>query len=446
MGNIRELENAMHHALLVCQHGRIVPEDLPLITLPRRTPTGPVPVLESLATAPLSTPPPEPVDAREAFQRSVAALCEEGGSALWDDLESMIMRVAYDHARHNQLRMARLLGVSRNVVRARLLQFGILARATPEPELDEGDAEPPPATPARKTVRVGRMRFGPLTLMKIDGVLARQWAARGVDLEWSQFVAGPQVVEAIRDGRLDLGIVGETSSIVGQATDVPLVYLAAEPPFPEGQAIVVHDDSPIRDVADLRGKTIALNRGANSDYLLLRALEEAGLSYDDVHLSYVASAGARAAFDHREVDAWALWNPELARIKQTHAVRVLRDGRGLTENRLCYVATRAFADAHPQLIDEFLSEVRRAGLWINQNEAAAIDLFTEDTGVDRAAIAQTLAERRFGAGPLDETSLESQQGVADALLRARRIQRPVAVADARWSPPRAHGPALRAQR
>jgi sigma-54 dependent transcriptional regulator len=453
MGNIRELENAIHHALLVCQGGRITPGDLPLITLPqRRTPTGPLPVL---SPEPLPSPPvaPEPVDARVAFQRLALTLCGEGGPHLWDDIEEMVMRAAYEHARQNQLRMARILGVSRNVVRARLLQFGILPRAgSRDGEPDEGsstvgDVTPLPiatsvdagrsiaALPRRAKVRIGRLRLGPLTLMKINGALERKWRDREIDLEWLQFTSGPQIIEAMREGRLDLGVVGEMSSIVGQATDVPLVYLAAEPPFPEGEAIVVHHDSSIRAIADLKGKTIALNRGANTDYLLLRVLEEAQLDYDDVNLSYVATAGARAAFEHREVDAWAIWNPDLAAVKQTRSARVLRDGTGLVGNLLCYVGTRTFADARPELVGEFLAEVRRSGLWINQNQSAAIDLFAEHTGVERLAITAAITARRFGAQPLDDSSIDEQQGVADRLLRARRIKRRVAVADAQWLAP-----------
>jgi sigma-54-specific transcriptional regulator len=456
MGNIRELENAIHHALLVCKGGRITPDDLPLIKLPhRRTPTGPLPMLGP-ELAPSPPVPPEPVDARAAFQKLARTLCEEGGPHLWDDIEEMVIRAAYEHARQNQLRMARLLGVSRNVVRARLLQFGILPRAgsrdgepddgastteevTPLRSASDSNAGPTvvplPAAPSRIKVRIGRLRLGPLTLMKINGALERKWRDRQIDLEWSQFTSGPQIVEAMREGRLDLGVVGEMSSIVGQATDVPLVYLAAEPPFPEGEAIVVHHDSPIRAVADLKGKTIALNRGANTDYLLLRALDEAQLDYDDVNLSYVATAGARAAFEHREVDAWVLWNPDLATVKQTRSARVLRDGTGLVGNLLCYVGTRTFADARPDLGSEFLAEVRRSGLWINQNQSAAIDLFAEHTGIERPAIAAALTARRFGAQPLDDSSIEGQQGVADRLLRARRIKRHVAVADAQWLAP-----------
>jgi sigma-54-specific transcriptional regulator len=142
MGNIRELENAMHHALLVCQGGRIVPEDLPLIILPQRRSVGlgaaggvaglePEAAQSTVGSAGGGTGPgsAEANDPRTALQQALRLLYEEGGPNLWDEIEEMVMRTAYTHARQNQLRAARLLGVSRNVVRARLLQFGALTRS-----------------------------------------------------------------------------------------------------------------------------------------------------------------------------------------------------------------------------------------------------------------------------------------------------------------------------
>jgi aliphatic sulfonates family ABC transporter substrate-binding protein len=432
MGNIRELENAIHHALLVCRGGQITPEDLPLITMPPRRSTGAHATLS--ATLPVeTTPSPIPVlDPRDKLRSALRELYDEGAPGLWSDIEEMVMLTAYEHSRENQLRTARLLGVSRNVVRARLLQFGALVGGSREGDDSEETAKP---GEERLKVRIGCLKLGPLTVMRINGALARRWADRGIDVEWSEFEAGPSIVEAMSAGRLDLAVAGSISSIVGQADGVPLVCLAAEPHTPDGAAIVVHPDSPIRQVADLKGKTVALNRGSNSDYLLLKALEEAELDFDDVHLSDLPPGDAQTAFEHRDFDAWAIWNPVLAVLRQKSGARVLRDSSGLSGNVLCYVGTRTFSSAHPELIDEFLQEVSRTGAWINDNQAAAIDLLAQNVEVSRAAISAALSRRRFGARPVDAALLAAQQSVADTLLRANRIGRRVAVADAQWVPP-----------
>jgi aliphatic sulfonates family ABC transporter substrate-binding protein len=428
MGNIRELENAIHHALLVCRGPEIGPEDLPLITLPPRRQTG------SFASLSAEPPTPQPVpraDPRAVLRKTLKEIYDEGAPDLWNEIEEMVMLTAYEHSEENQLRTARLLGVSRNVVRARLLQFGALAGAGREGE----PADDSLTGRRRLTVRIGRLSVGPLSIMKIDGRLARRWAQRGIDIAWSSFDAGPSIIEAMRTDQIDLGIAGSIASIMGQADGVPLVCLAAEPPAPGASAIVVHRDSPIRQVSDLKGKTVALNRGSNSDYLVLKALEEADLEPDDVNLSDLPTGDALAAFEHRDFDAWAIWNPTLAMLRQKSGARVLRDSSGLAGNFLCYVGTRAFSDAHPGLVDDFLEEVSRAGAWINDHHEAAVDLLAAHVDSSRSAISTALSRRRFGARPLDGPLLAAQQAVADTLLRANRIGRRVAVKDALWVAP-----------
>jgi len=127
LGNIRELENAIHYAVLVCQDGRITPDDLPVASLPAPANTA-VPAIPT-AVAP-------PSQARQALRTALDALFAEAPERLWATLEETIMRGAYEHARHNQLATARLLGLSRSVVRARLLEYGVLARS-------ERDERPP---------------------------------------------------------------------------------------------------------------------------------------------------------------------------------------------------------------------------------------------------------------------------------------------------------------
>lgn len=120
-GNIRELENAMHRALLVCAAGKIGADDLGLVS---RTPR-----------ASGSMPPPEPRsgDRAAALERALLALFETQQAGLFEVVERMLFTTAYDYCHENQLQTARLLGISRNVVRARLMQYGRLRAALRRP-------------------------------------------------------------------------------------------------------------------------------------------------------------------------------------------------------------------------------------------------------------------------------------------------------------------------
>jgi len=435
-GNIRELENVIHHAVVVCRDQRIDADDLRLLTLPPRAP-APAPASRSPGAA-----------GGDPLEAALLGMFEDEGPNLYERIEETVIRAAYRYCDGNQLQTARLLGISRNVVRARLIQFGLLAgapRTTTGARVEVAPGPRAAAAPPPATVRVGYQKFGLLVLLKARGLLERA-LGETTRVEWLEFPGGTQLVEALEAGRVDLGVVGEVPPIFAQAARVPIVYLAAEPPAPEAEAIVVHPESPIRTVADLRGKRVALNRGANVDYLVIRALEEARLHPDDVQLTFVPPTGARAAFESREVDAWAIWNPLLASIAETAGARILRDGTGLAANAAYYVGARGFVDTHPDVVEAFLAEVRALGAWANQHPGEVVALLAPELGISPAALASALARAQFGARPLDAGAIAAQQQVADTLHKLRRIPRPVRVADACWTPPTEAGSYSRSSR
>jgi aliphatic sulfonates family ABC transporter substrate-binding protein len=425
-GNIRELENVVHHALLVCRDRCITVADLRL--------SAPAP-----KPAARTTEEERDSGGLAAVERALAALYDKNIPGLHEKIEEVLFRSAYEYCHRNQMQTARLLDVTRNVLRARLIQIGELRGRAPPVNGIAAIA----AGSAGGRVRIGFQKFGLLALLKARRSFDDALAARGLSADWREVPAGYQLVEAMKAGSLDLGVVGEAAPIFAQAADAPIVYLAAEPPAPDAEAIVVHRDSAIRAVGDLKGKTVAVARGANADYLLIRALEEAHVRYEDVHVAWVPPSGARAAFDNREVDAWAIWDPLLAAVSHGSGARVLRDGTGLARNVAFYVGTRSFVDQHPELVELFLGEVRRLGRWANQHPDEVAALLATELGLPRAVLELSLRGRHFGAQPIDDDVLAGQQTVADTLHRMRLIARPVTVAAAaaHWGPPRAALPA-----
>jgi len=121
-GNIRELENAIHYAVLVCRDGHITPEDLPPANI-----SAPSTAADIVPGQP--TRKPAATETGLALRSALQVLFTEAPAHLWATLEETIMRGAYEHTGKNQLATARLLGLSRSVVRARLLEHGILARS-----------------------------------------------------------------------------------------------------------------------------------------------------------------------------------------------------------------------------------------------------------------------------------------------------------------------------
>lgn len=414
-GNIRELETAIHHALLRCRGRFIEAEDLRL--------------KEATAGAGGLEPP------LERLERALAGLFEQSPPHLHALIDQAVLRSAYRFCRQNQLQTARLLGISRNVVRARLIQYGevagVLRNAPERPALTSSAARRRGNGRTQQLVRFGYQPFGLLKLLRAQGVLERELQARGYRVEWLHFPSGIRLVDAFRRGRLSLGIVGEGPPIFAHASEIPIVYVAAEAPAPEGEAIVVHRDSPIRSVGALRGKRVALVRGSNAHYLLIRALEEARVPYGEVTLKFVFQEAARARFQHREVDAWAIGDPTLAELERDLPIRVLRDGRGLTANPAYYVASADFVRNHAQAIALFRRELAALQRWTAEHLDEAAAALAEQLGSAREAASATL-KRSLGQRLDREEIITSQQRVADAFYRLKLIPRQISVAEATW--------------
>jgi aliphatic sulfonates family ABC transporter substrate-binding protein len=430
-GNIRELENVVHHGLVVAKSGRVDADDLHLIV------HAPLRVAAHAPARSLSMPPPPPIpvptDPGSALEHALTALFEAGGAHLLRDIEAAVFRAAYEFSERNQLRTARLLGTSRNVVRARLLQYGLLTPSARDPE-----EAPAPSALTRKElrrVRIAEQPFGVLSLLKATGALEEALHAHSAEVQWIDCASGMQVMDALAVGALDLGVVGEVPPVFAQAARAPVVYLATEPPAPEGEAIVVREGAPLNTVADLRGKKLAVTRGSTVVYLVVRALEEVGLGLHDVDLRALSPAEAQAAFLDGAIDAWATWNPLLASIRRTSRVRVLRDARGIASNRAFYVARRSFADAHPAVVGAFLGQVGAVGRWANDSRLEAVRALAPHVDVSADALEDAFSCTRFDVQAIDAEALASQQSIADTFHRLRLITRAVRVGEALWTPP-----------
>lgn len=111
------------------------------------------------------------------------------------------------------------------------------------------------------TLRIGYQKGSiALVLAKEHGLLEKRFAH--TEVKWIEFPAGPQMLEALNVGALDVGSTGDIPPLFAQAAGADLVYIGAEPPKPTAETILVRNDSPLRSVADLKGKKVAFQKGS----------------------------------------------------------------------------------------------------------------------------------------------------------------------------------------
>ena len=282
---------------------------------------------------------------------------------------------------------------------------------------------------APRTLRVGNQK-GALSVLKGRGTLEKRLAPLGVAVSWTEFNAGPVQLEALNVGSIDFGDVGEAPPIFAQAAGAPLLYVGHEPAAPKGEALIVPKDSKIDSIADLKGKRVALNKGSNVHYLLVRALEANGLSLSDIESVYLPPADARAAFEKGSVDAWVIWDPFLAAAQTTLDARLLADATGVVGNRAYYFSSLDYVAKSADVLKVVVEEINRIDQWAEANQSAYATELAALLGLPKPALDLYVGRNRYGTTPITKAILAEQQQIADTFFALKLIPKKINVLDA----------------
>lgn len=280
-----------------------------------------------------------------------------------------------------------------------------------------------------KVVRIGFQKYGKLVLLKSKGTLEAKLKALGYGVTWTEFQFGPPLLEAINVGAIDFGNTGETPPVFAQAAGAPIRYVAYEPPAQKGEAILVQKDSPIKTVAELKGKKVAVAKGSNAHYLLVKALEKAGVKFTEITPAYLAPADARAAFESGAVDAWSIWDPYQAAAEKTLEAKTLTDGTGIVPNTQFYLSSQKFIAADPKVLDVILDELRGVDAWAKTDIKAVAEQLSPAVGLPVPVLEIALKRQSYGIKPIDDEVLAGQQKIADTLYQLKLIPKEVRVSD-----------------
>lgn len=276
------------------------------------------------------------------------------------------------------------------------------------------------AQSGERLFRIGHQK-GWLSILKGRGTLEKRLAPLGVKVSWTEFTAGPVQLEALNVGSIDFGDVGEAPPIFAQAAGAPLVYAGTTVPRPHNEAVLLPKGSPVKTVAELKGKKVALNKGSNVHYFLVKLLEKHGLKYSDVQVVFLPPADARAAFERGSVDAWVIWDPFLSAAIKTLEARVLADAQGVANNRSYYFTSRDFAAKNVDVLKIALEEVAAIDTWASKNKADAVAELSKVLGLERSIVERYVGNLRFGQVPVTSDILAEQQAIADTFFELKLI-------------------------
>jgi len=273
-----------------------------------------------------------------------------------------------------------------------------------------------------------------LTLLKRNEVLEQRLGPLGYDVSWNLF---GKVLEPMNGRVVDFHAdVADAVPIFTQAAKAPLTLYAKEEPSPAAEAILVHAESPIRTVADLKGKTVGVSKGSGCHFLLAAALKREGLSFRDIKPAFLESADGKAAFARKSIDAWAIWDPFLAIAQSQSPTRIIADATGLSTYCRFYLVDNDFVAEHPDVVKIVFEALVETGKWVKDHPKEAAEILGPLWGGIPPEIVETVnSHRSYQVVPVDQASLVDQQKIADVFFEQGLIPAKVAATEARiWQP------------
>lgn len=268
-----------------------------------------------------------------------------------------------------------------------------------------------------KEVRIGFQKAGIQPAVKERGSLEAALKDKGLTVKWVEFAFGPPLLEALNTGNIDFGYTGDTPPIFAQAAGAQLAYVAEEAASPAAQAILVAQSSSIKTLPDLKGKRVAVTKGAGSHYLLLAALAKAGLTFKDITPAYLAPADGRAAFVSNNVDAWVAWDPFYTSARHQTGARILADGSdGLASYKRYYLASAPYAEKRSDVLNVIYDKLAQTGRWVKANPKEAATLLAGLWSIEAPIVEEANSHRSYAVGRVTPDGLAEQQKIADAFF------------------------------
>lgn len=286
-----------------------------------------------------------------------------------------------------------------------------------------------------KVLRMGYQQAG--DLVRITRVLEKRLEPLGIKVEWAQFAQGPQLMEAMNVGKIDLGSVGETPPIFAQAAGAQIAYIVGRrrtEKTGKGSAIVIPPNSPIKTVKDIKGQKVVFQKASASHYFILRALEDAGLKYSDIQVLSIPNVEATSAFLEGKIPVWVTSDPHLARAEKLGKAKIIRTAQGLDSPSGYYIATKQFAIDNPGLVRIVIEEIDKIERWAEAHPKETAKLIVPYQKLPADVMDLVISRRSYGLRAISPELIQQQQRIADYFYKNGLLPKPINVREAMLTP------------
>lgn len=256
------------------------------------------------------------------------------------------------------------------------------------------------------------------------GYLDEELNAVGAKYEWKSFKSGPLVNEAVAAGEADLGFMADLPAIIAKSTGLPIEVVSNVAYGEKGIAVLAKADSPIKSVADLKGKKVAYATGSYAQHLLALLLSKEGLTLNDVQSVNLGAGDQPAALASGEVDAIVIWEQYISQLTSDGTAKVIADGTGVKRGNMVTYAVSDYANKNPKVIEAYIKALNRAYEVIKNEPEKAAEAVAEDFGVNKELMLKIIPNFTFST-EFTEDDIAEIKNVKDFSLESGIISKDV---------------------
>jgi sulfonate transport system substrate-binding protein len=231
-----------------------------------------------------------------------------------------------------------------------------------------------------KELRLDYAYYSPSSLvLRRFGWLEEDFKRDGVNVKWVLSAGSNRALEYLNSNSIDIGSSAGLAALLAKANGNPIrtPYIFSRP---EWTALVVPKGSPIKSLADLKGRKVAATKGTDPYLFLLRALHSVGLKRSDIEHVALQHADGRTALEQGRVDAWAGLDPLMAASELDAGSTLLY--RNIAFNTYGFLNVREDVLAQrPNDVRRVIAAYERARLWILANQSEAAKILSEEAKV-----------------------------------------------------------------
>lgn len=276
------------------------------------------------------------------------------------------------------------------------------------------------ATP--EEIRLDYAYYSPTSLvLKHFGWLEESLKPSGVKVKWTLSQGSNRALEYLSANSIDFGSTAGLAAVLSRANGNPIksVYVYSRP---EWTALVVAKDSPIKTVADLKGKKIAATKGTDPYLFLLRTLKLHNIKKSDVEIVHLQHADGRTALETGRVDAWAGLDPHMAASELQANSRLLYRNVGFNTYGFLNV-TEDFAKKYPEQVKQVIAAYERARLWVLANPKEASQIQADEAKISLAVAKVQLNRTDFSNPYIGREHRDALQAAAPILLQEDLVKK-----------------------